>query len=88
MKDIEKILLDEFTPLIYNDVNQAGEEMLVIDVDDLNKSIDNLVEKLQNYAKSIIESVIPTDLNTENYLEAYVNGYLDVIHELHKKIEE
>lgn len=44
--NVEKILLDEFTPHIYNDVNQSGEELIVIDVDDLDTCVGNLIKNL------------------------------------------
>ena len=50
--NIENVLLDEFTQCIYNDVNQAGEEMIVIDASDLNICIANLVKKLNIYSVS------------------------------------
>ena len=43
--DIGKIVFEEFNQWVYNDVNQAGDAMQVVDAADLPQIIQNVVEK-------------------------------------------
>lgn len=44
--DYGKIIFEEFNEYVYNDVNQAGDKLQVIDAEDLPKIIDAVVKKL------------------------------------------
>ena len=44
--DYGKIIFEEFNKWVYNDKNQAGDKLQVIDVGDLHVIITNIVEKI------------------------------------------
>ena len=49
--DIGKIVFEEFNQWVYNDENQAGDKMQVIDAADLPQIIQNVVEKYNDIHK-------------------------------------
>jgi hypothetical protein len=50
--DYEEIILDELNQWVYNEQNQAGEKLQVIDASDLPLIVKNIVEKINKQAKN------------------------------------
>jgi len=54
--DIGKIVFEEFNQWVYNDENQAGEKMQVIDASDLPQIIQNVVKKYNDIHDVVAQS--------------------------------
>ena len=70
--DYGKIIFEELNEWVYNETNEAGEKLHVIDASDLHKIIPEIVKKLNEPAVSKCES-----FEREPLLFAFISWYAE-----------
>ena len=71
--DAGKIIFEELNKWVYNETNEAGEKLHVIDASDLHEIIPEIVKKLNEPAVSVVQEPIVVGAVCPNF-NACQNG--------------
>ena len=71
--DAGKIIFEELNKWVYNETNEAGEKLHVIDASDLHEIIPEIVKKLNKPAVSVVQEPIVVGAVCPHFQEC-ING--------------